>query len=157
MKRIVASCFFAMWIALTSAYVYANMPKVQHRQICENPGTSEEIIHGSLSIGGYDVPDKFQKVTYDERTFEFVQRTKESGNDGYMEIDYEPIVESEELMKLEMLRKGFYIGEKRLKNTPLDWIFVIWGNDKSAFVGWQKIYTLYGEYDVPDLPRKLEG
>lgn len=132
----------------------ANLPKIEHVKNYENKGTRSEIVHGLLEIGGYEVPEKFKKLTYNGKTFEFKQRSNEWGGDGYMQAEFEPVVESEELLKLEMLQKGFYLGSERLKNTPADWVFVRWGDGKSAFVGWNKFYALYGEHDVPDISRR---
>lgn len=144
-----------IFVMLMSLNVEANMQEMKHVKTYKNKGTRSESIHGGLVIADYVIPEKFKKISYNGKAYGWEYKSQEWDSSGYMPKEYVEIEESQKIISTEMLKKGFYLGTERLKNTPDNWIFVSWGKDKNAFVSWKQIDALVKEYNVSTLDREM--
>ncbi len=125
----------------------ATTTHINHHQTYTAKGTRSEASHGHLVVNERELPWIFNKIAHNGVSYSMHYKKHAWGADGYQRdtLPFKPQVTSKTITK-EQLNRGYYINNKRLKQTPTNWIFVQW--QKSAFVHPNKIDYLIKEYKI---------
>lgn len=90
-------------------------------------GSKSESVHGYLLVDGAPLADVFTVVAQGKRLWRFQQRSHLWGADGYiLAPEAAGLARSEELVASESLKRGWYVGKKRLQGTPEHWVYLEW-------------------------------
>ena len=100
--------------------------RLEHRVLYTERGTEEETSHGFLLLNEYIVPDVFAFVQQDGASWIFRQRVT-AGPDGYHAADRSSNIRpANGAVTDEALKRGWYVSETCLSNTPSGWLYVLW-------------------------------
>ncbi len=119
-----------------SVPVWALVPiTLDHTITYTAKGSRSEAQHGHLWVDGEELPKVFTRVSRGQLSYRLHQRQNLWGADGYHpETPAVLPTASSDVMPIIARERGYYLGEKRLKDTPEDWLCVEWGQSQRAFV-----------------------
>jgi len=128
----------------------------EHRIEYSSKGTRSEAKHGYLYLNGDKIGDYFTLIIYNDEAYKFFQRDHRWGKDGYfpnkaIKTDEKTGVSKEEITS-EVLDRGWYEGNEKLKSTPPYWIYAEWQSG-SAFVSIEKIREMADALGLKKIPR----
>lgn len=132
---------------------------LRNRVSYSNRGMRSEARHGRLFLNGKEIPDVYRLVICRGSAFEFFQRRHMWGRDGYFPVktgEDGGIVEGSTDTGTGVIKRGYYRGNVRHKNTPESWIFVRWDGG-AAFVSPERIIDLNMVLQLRAIPRVIGG
>lgn len=132
--------------------------RIAHDVSYRNKGSRSESRSGYLTIDGIILPDCFNMVLVDDKSYVFFQRSLRWGNDGYFPAEddkkYSSVRKIDKSMSDSDIARGWCNSEGIMKNMPNRWIFVKWESG-SALVLPSKITALIAEKKIKPLPRLI--
>lgn len=128
-----------LMISCNNIDIKANGEKLKHKIEVTNKGTKSEGITGYIYYKDYKFPNVFEIVQDNENSYKFKKSQVLWGEHGYIKSsEMKKIIEDNKKISKLDLDNGYYIGKSRLKNTPKNWIYVEW-NENKAFIDLEKI------------------
>jgi hypothetical protein len=121
----------------------------------DNKGSRSESRHHYLALNGKSVPDVFEMIEIDGTLYRFATRDNNWGDDGYVPVpDSEmPYSGDSGSITSENKSRGWYLSEKRKKDTPRNWCWVS-RDGKTAFVSPERINEFSETMGFTDIPRR---
>ena len=153
---ILISIVILFLLKIDAGFSMGKSPVLEHRITYSHKNTRSEARHGHLLINGYEIPDIFSLVIFQESVFKFYQRKQIWGMDGYFPVDktagISSIEESSADIGPDVMSKGWYEGKEKLAGTPADWLYVEW-KEGAAFLSSEKIKNFASEHNLETIPR----
>lgn len=157
MKKRILTPFLLLVISLITGCESPQALVIKHTISYSHKGTRSEAQHGHLKINNKKFTSHFSYIIANNKHFSFFTRQHLWGFDGYHPVinkEMQLILKTAKIsINKKQLATGWYLGNKKLQNTPLNWIYLKWQTG-SGFVSFDKINDLIKVKKIPFLKRR---